>query len=67
MSIVFILEREKTMEMLKRFFKDERGLETVEYAIIAGLIVVGTIATVVSIGTWVNSKFSALDTGLAGS
>lgn len=55
------------MEMLKRFFKDERGLETVEYAIIAGLIVVGTIATVVSIGTWVNSKFSALDTGLAGS
>ncbi|MHC4387074.1 MAG: Flp family type IVb pilin [Planctomycetota bacterium] len=55
------------MEMLKRFFKDERGLETVEYAIIAGLIVVGTIATVVSIGAWVNTKFTALDTGLAGS
>ena len=31
------------MERLKRLFKDERGLETVEYAIIAGLIVVGVI------------------------
>jgi pilus assembly protein Flp/PilA len=67
MSMVLILEREKTMEMLKRFIKDEKGLETVEYAIIAGLIVVGTIATIVSIGTWVNTKFGALDTGLAGS
>ena len=55
------------MESLKRLFKDERGLETVEYAIIAGLIVVGVIATIVSIGTWVNTKFTALETGLAGS
>ena len=55
------------MEMLKRFITDERGLETVEYAIIAGLIVVGVIATVVSIGSWVAIQFSALNTGLAGS
>jgi pilus assembly protein Flp/PilA len=61
------LKEEKPMEKLKRFIKDEKGLETVEYAIIAGLIVVGTIATVVSIGAWVNTKFTALDTGLAGS
>lgn len=53
------------MNLVKRFLKDERGLETVEYAIIAGLIVVGTIATIVSIGSWVNSKFVALDTGLS--
>lgn len=52
------------MELLKRFWHDERGLETVEYAIIAGLIVVGTIATIVSIGTWVSGKFDKLDQGL---
>ena len=52
------------MESLKRFWNDEKGLETVEYAIIAGLIVVGVIATVGSIGTWVNAKFTQLDTGL---
>ena len=55
------------MEMLKRFIADESGLETVEYAIIAGLIVVGVIATVVSIGGWVATQFTALNTGLAGS
>ena len=52
--------------VLKRFIKDEQGLETVEYAIIAGLIVVGVIATVASIGTWVNTKFGALLTALGG-
>ena len=52
--------------MVKRFLVEEEGLETVEYAIIAGLIVVGVIATVVSIGTWVSGKFTALNAGLQG-
>ncbi len=51
--------------LLKRFFSNEEGLETVEYAIIAGLIVVGVIATIASIGTWVKTKFEALETGLS--
>ena len=54
----------KVVEIAKRFVKDEKGLETVEYAIIAGLIVVGTIATIASIGTWVNAKFDTLNTTL---
>jgi pilus assembly protein Flp/PilA len=51
--------------LVARFLKNEAGLETVEYAIIAGLIVVGTIATIVTIGTWVSGKFTALNTALA--
>ena len=51
--------------ILKRCFDDEKGLETVEYAIIAGLIVVGVIATVASIGVWVNTKFNDLLTALS--
>ena len=50
--------------MLKKFVADEEGLETVEYAIISGLIVVGTILILTSIGTKVLAKFTALDTGL---
>ncbi|MBN1787413.1 MAG: Flp family type IVb pilin [Sedimentisphaerales bacterium] len=50
---------------LKNLFNEERGLETVEYAIIAGLIVVGVIATIASIGTWVNTKFGELLTALS--
>jgi len=50
------------MEMLKRFLKDESGLETVEYAIIAGLIVAASIVTIVAIGTWVSVQFNKLKT-----
>ena len=45
---------------IKRFITDESGLETVEYAIIAGLITVGSILTIGTIGTWVAAKFDAL-------
>jgi pilus assembly protein Flp/PilA len=50
--------------MLKSFFADDRGLETVEYAIIAGMIVAGLIAVVVAIGNWVKTKFTDLKTDL---
>ena len=46
------------MKAIERFLKDESGLETVEYAIILGIIVVGTIAVIGTIGTWVKSKFT---------
>ncbi|KKL09030.1 hypothetical protein LCGC14_2569960, partial [marine sediment metagenome] len=51
----------KLKELTKVFAADERGLETVEYAIIVGVIVAGTIALIPSIGGWVNSRFAALD------
>ena len=43
--------------MSRKFFADDRGLETVEYAIITGMIVTGLIAVVVAIGTWIKGKF----------
>lgn len=51
---------------IKRFISDERGLETVEYAIIAGLIVAGTITTIGVIGVWVNTRFTTIQTTLSG-
>ena len=48
------------MSALKRFASDEHGLETVEYAIIAGLIVSGLIAIIVAIGGWVKNQFTNL-------
>jgi len=50
------------MQVIKRFLADDRGLETVEYAIITGMIVTGLIAVVVAIGTWIKGKFDALKT-----
>jgi len=53
-------------DVMKRFFKDEKGLETVEYAIIAGLITVAAIATITLVGAQVNQKFNDLLTALGG-
>jgi Flp pilus assembly pilin Flp len=50
------------MQTLHKFLSDERGLETVEYAIITGLIVTGLVAVVVAIGTWIKGKFDSLKT-----
>ena len=53
------------MKLLKSFLKDEQGLETVEYAIIAGLIVSGLIAIIIAIGNWVHGAFTNLQTELS--
>jgi len=46
---------------MRRFVRDERGLETVEYAIIAALITLAAIATITSVGFLVNQKFVELE------
>ena len=52
------------MKLVKSFIVNEQGLETVEYAIIAGLIVAATITAITAIGTWVSGKFGTLKTNL---
>ena len=52
------------METMKKFLKDESGLETVEYAIILGLIVAGTITLIVTLGNWVRTQFSTVTNAL---
>ena len=47
--------------MLKRFIKDERGLETVEWAVIAALIVAGLIIVIGNLGDAVSDRFVELE------
>ena len=54
------------MRSISQFMSDERGLETVEYAIIAGLNVSGLVAIIVAIGGWVKNQFTNLQKGLPG-
>jgi pilus assembly protein Flp/PilA len=55
------------MDSLKHFLRDERGLETVEYAIILGMIVAGTIGLIAGIGGWVYDRFARVSGELADS
>ncbi len=52
------------MNLLKKLFNDERGGEVLEYALIAGLIVVAAIAIIGSVGTKVVARWNSLDSGM---
>ena len=55
------------MNIIKRLIPDERGLETIEYAIMTSLIVVAVIGIIGAIGTWVHDEFNTLKTELEAS
>lgn len=50
--------------LLVRVFKDEQGGEVLEYALIAGLIVVAAIAVIGTVGTKVLAKWNGVSSGL---
>ncbi|HYO09412.1 MAG TPA: hypothetical protein VER17_10605 [Tepidisphaeraceae bacterium] len=49
--------------MLKQLIIDERGGEVLEYALIAGLIVVAAVAVISSVGVKVFAKWNSLNNG----
>ncbi len=51
--------------LLKKLVKDEQGGEVLEYALIAGLIVVAAIAVITTVGEKVLAKWNKVDAGLA--
>ena len=50
--------------MVKRFFQDESGLETIEYAIMLALIVIGLIVVLTAIGEALVARFTEIQTAL---
>jgi Flp pilus assembly pilin Flp len=52
------------MNLIKKLLSDDKGLETVEYAIIVGLIVGGLVVLIAAIGAWVKTQFANLKTDL---
>ena len=49
------------MRTLKKLILDERGMETVEWAVLAALIVAGITAIILGLGKNVYSAFSNLE------
>jgi pilus assembly protein Flp/PilA len=52
------------MKYIARLFKDEAGGEVLEYALIAGLIVVAAIAVIGAVGTKVVAKWTSLNSSM---
>ena len=50
--------------ILRKVLKDEQGGEVLEYALIAGLIVVAAIAVIGSVGTKVLARWGSLNSSM---
>lgn len=53
-----------TKKLLGKLVKDEQGGEVLEYALIAGLIVVAAIAVIGTVGTKVLARWTSLSNGM---
>ena len=50
--------------MLQKLLRDEQGGEVLEYALIAGLIVVAAIAVIGAVGTKVLARWTSLNSSM---
>ena len=55
----------KIVNLAKRFVANEDGAALVEYTVLIGIMLVAVIATIIAVGTWVNTKWTALNTALS--
>ena len=53
------------MKTIKQFLRDESGMETLEYAVIAGLIAVAAAIIYASSGTWATTIQERLENAAA--
>jgi Flp pilus assembly pilin Flp len=51
---------EQSMKLLKRLLVEDAGGEVLEYALIAGLIVVAAVAAISSVGTKVLGRWTSI-------
>jgi Flp pilus assembly pilin Flp len=54
------------MKRIQEFLSDEKGTETVEWAIMIGLIAFTAIATLIAIATYVDARFTTLNNAAQG-
>jgi pilus assembly protein Flp/PilA len=54
----------KALELVRKLGTDEEGAALIEYTVLLGILVVAVIATIVAVGGWVNTKWTALNASL---
>jgi len=57
--------KEKVMDLIKKFLADEGGMETLEYAVIAGLIAIAAALIYASGGQWATTIKNRLENAAA--
>ena len=55
----------KVLNLAKRFVADEEGAALIEYTVLIGVMLIAVIVAILSVGNWVNNRWSALNSALA--
>jgi Flp pilus assembly pilin Flp len=58
--LIFTSQGETMIRQLKDFLRNESGMETVEWAIVAGLIIIGVVAAFTLLGQSVKNRVTQL-------
>jgi pilus assembly protein Flp/PilA len=56
------MNREKVMQAVARFLKNEEGATAIEYGLIAGLVALGIILALTALGTDLSQLFNRIST-----
>ena len=52
------------LTLVRRLAKDEDGASLVEYTVLLGILLVAVIASITAVGSWINGKWTALNSAL---
>jgi pilus assembly protein Flp/PilA len=56
----------KELKMIKKFFRDETGLELSEYAVAAALVAIAVVVAFTALGTAISNKINTLASTING-
>jgi len=54
----------KLLQVVRKLKQDEEGAALIEYTVLLGVLLVGVVATIGLIGTWVLGQWTALNTAI---
>ena len=52
-------------KFMKTLGSDESGASLIEYTVLLGILLIAVIGSIVGVGAWINTKWTALDTALS--
>jgi pilus assembly protein Flp/PilA len=54
----------EVVKLMTKLSADEEGAALIEYTVLLAILLVAVIATIGLVGTWINNKWTALQTNL---
>jgi len=54
----------KAWSLIQKLSRDEDGAALIEYTVLLGILLIAVVATIIAVGSWVNGRWTALNTAI---